>query len=177
MGEKIRGRFGKGKTNPKWRPALVRFAEKCAFDPYTGCVMWVGGTTAGHGHNEPYGSFWFEGEKWTAHRWAAIHIHGFDITGLQVDHNCPAGPSTLCVEHLKPETAEVNRYLQNVRPGRAFQDLDTKRYWLFVSKGIEPTPSRRRRVSLDIPFHTPPEWLLPFLPNFSMMENVHECPF
>ncbi|WP_372732943.1 hypothetical protein, partial [Novosphingobium sp.] len=68
--------------------AMERFANKCAFDPVTGCVMWVGGQTSGHGRNQPYGTFWFEGEMWKAHRWAAMHIHGHDITGLDVAHKC-----------------------------------------------------------------------------------------
>lgn len=153
-------------------PALQRFAEKCAFDPVTGCVMWVGGTTSGRGHGEPYGSFWFEGERWFAHRWAAMHIHGFEITGLQVDHCCPAGPSTLCVEHVKPEPAEVNRTLQSLRPGRAFQTLTTRQWWLFVTKGIEEEPVRER-IEDGIPFHQPPAWLRPFL----KQEKNDDCPF
>lgn len=154
--------------------ALKRFAEKCAFDPVTGCVMWIGGTTSGRGHSEPYGSFWFEGARWFAHRWAAAFIHGHEITGLQVDHNCPCGPSTLCVEHVKPETSDINRYLQNHRPGRAFQDLVTKQYWLFVSKGIEEYIPPKRELS-DVPFFAPPEWLRPFLPSFEVLAN--DCPF
>lgn len=150
---------------------LERFAEKCAFDPLTGCVMWVGGTTAGQGHNALYGTFWFDGEPWKAHRWSAMHIHGHDITGLQVDHCCPFGPSTLCVEHVRPESAQVNRQLQHLRPGRAFQDLTTKQYWLFVHIGIETLPERFRFTPAEIPFadpgdfelHEPPLWLRPFM--------------
>lgn len=152
--------------------AIKRFASKCAFDPVTGCVMWVGGKTSGRGHNEPYGSFWFEGVRWFAHRWAAIHIHGFEITGLQVDHCCPVGPSTLCVEHLKPEPASINREYQTLRPGRAFQTLETKQWWLLVTKGIEEEPARERIVD-GVPFYGPPEWLRPFL----IKEKVDACPF
>ena len=28
-----------GETNGQWRPAMERFVEKLAFDPFTGCVM------------------------------------------------------------------------------------------------------------------------------------------
>lgn len=52
-----------GEAHPKYRPALERFAEKCRFDPTTGCVLWTGGTTAGHGNSARYGAFWFEGER------------------------------------------------------------------------------------------------------------------
>jgi len=163
----------RGERNGRWRPALERFIEKCAFDPVTGCVMWVGGQTSGHGHNEPYGAFWFEGERWLAHRWSAKYIHKFEITGLQVDHNCPCGPSTLCVHHVQPETVEVNRALQHLRPGRAFQSLDTRQYWMFVTKDIEPFKIAERVIP-EIPFFQPPDWLKPYLP---VMENVNDCPF
>lgn len=56
-------KFARGKGT---KTALQRFAEKCAFDPVTGCVMWIGGTTHGHGNNAPYGSFW-DGKRWFAH--------------------------------------------------------------------------------------------------------------
>jgi hypothetical protein len=145
------------------RPAIERFIEKCAFDPCTGCVMWIGGTTSGRGHSQPYGSFWFEGERWFAHRWSARYIHGFDITGLQVDHHCPCGPSTLCVHHVRPEPAEVNRVLQNIRPGRAFQDLETRQHWLLVSKGVRSI-SIINNHELPVPFYYPPEWIKHHLP-------------
>ena len=164
--------FRPGSNREPKLPAIERFAAKCAFDPVTGCVMWIGGKTSGRGHGEPYGSFWFEGERWFAHRWAAMHIHGFEITGLQVDHCCPAGPSTLCVEHVKPEPAEVNRVLQSLRPGRAFQTLTTRQWWLFVTKGIEEEPVRER-IEDGIPFHQPPAWLRPFL----KQEKNDDCPF
>ena len=164
--------FRPGSNREPKLPAIERFAAKCAFDPVTGCVMWVGGKTSGRGHGEPYGSFWFEGERWFAHRWAAMHIHGFEITGLQVDHCCPAGPSTLCVQHVKPEPAAVNRQLQNLRPGRGFQTLTTRQWWFFVTKGIEEEPVRER-IEDGIPFHQPPAWLRPFL----KQEIFDECPF
>lgn len=153
------------------KDAMRRFAEKCAFDPITGCVMWIGAQGKGRGHSEPYGRFWDEGMMWWAHRWSAMYIHGHDITGLHVDHCCPFGPSTLCVEHVRPESAERNRQLQHLRPGRAFQDLATKQYWLFVHKGIERLPERFRFKPEDIPFADPgdfeplqpPEWLRPFM--------------
>lgn len=163
---------------PRWpsmtlKDPLQRFAEKCAFDPFTGCVMWVGGTTSGHGHHQPYGSFWFEGARWFSHRWSAVNIHGFDLTGLQAGHCCPCGPSTLCVEHVQPETAEVNRMLQDIQKHRAFQNLDTRQHWLFVSKGVVPYQEPVREIP-EIPYFEPPEWLRPFLP---VLENADDCPF
>lgn len=87
--------------------SLDRFAAKCEFDPATGCVLWTAGTTQGRGHSAPYGSFWDDGRRWFAHRWAAKHIHGLKIEGMQVDHCCPhtgGRPNTLCVEHLQAVT-------------------------------------------------------------------------
>lgn len=111
-----------------------------------------------------------------AHRWSAEHIHGHTIDGLQVDHCCPAGPSTLCVEHVQPEPAAINRELQHTRPGRPLvQALETKQYWLFVQKGLEPPPIKvERNIELDIPFFVPPAWLLPHIPQ---LEVSHVCPF
>lgn len=155
--------------------ALARFASKCAFDPATGCVMWIGTTTHGHGRNEPYGYFWFEGKMWLAHRWAAHFIHGFDIEGLEVDHCCPCGPSTLCVQHLAGETGEANRALRHERTPRpaAGQSNETRRYWLFVEIGIEQHRPAERDAG-DVPFYEPPAWLKPFL---AKSENDNDCPF
>jgi hypothetical protein len=150
---------------PRWidRPALDRFAEKCAFDPVTGCVMWVGGTTSGHGHNQPYGAFWFEGRRWFAHRWAVLHIHGFEIEDLQVDHCCPCGPSTLCVEHVKVVTSAENRELQTIRKDhRCAQNPLTRQHWLLVTRGFEQYEAPKREI-LDIPWFDPPRWLHPYL--------------
>lgn len=154
--------------------ALTRFASKCAFDPVTGCVMWTGTTTHGKGRTEPYGYFWYEGRMVLAHRWAAEHVHGFEIEGKEVDHCCPAGPSTLCVQHLAPEPGEVNRALRHERTSRTFQSLATRRYWLFVSLGIEESPRPAEREDDGVPFHPVPSWLQPFMP---VSEILDDCPF
>lgn len=161
----------------KAQTPLERFAEKCAFDPYTGCVMWIGTQTHGRGHGEPYGYFWNGERMELAHRWAAVNLHGKDIDGYQVDHCCPCGPSTLCVEHVEPETPEVNRMLQHTRHGRAFQDLGTRQHWLYVQKGIWEDAPRPERVPADHPYYEPPEWLRPFLTNYDPQEIDDGVPF
>lgn len=163
-----------GAANGRWAPALDRFAEKCAFDPFTGCVMWIGGTTSGAGHGPGYGSFWFEGKRVFAHRWSAEHIHGFDIDGYQVDHHCPHGASTLCVEHVRPETAARNNALRTERPGRTPSQSNAHRqFWLLTAKGVyEPEPLPERHP-LDIPFYVPPAWLAPYLKK----DYGDDCPF
>ena len=104
---------------------LERFMAKCRFDAGTGCVIWTGAKTSGRGHSAPYGSFWFENRRWFAHRWAAQHIHGHAIDGLQVEHYCPnrSHPNTLCVEHVHPLPSLFNRELQTLRGQTPSQDV------------------------------------------------------
>ena len=143
------------------RPALVRFAEKCRFDPTTGCVLWIGGKSNGQGNSATYGVFKDEGRRWFAHRWAAVHIHGFDIDGFQVDHCCedhgaPAN-NTLCVQHLQPLTLADNLAK---RWGRRLWGWDEWR---------EPEPPEPVE---GVPFYLPPLWLRPFLKS-----EPRGCPF
>lgn len=137
--------------------AFERFRQKCRFEPETGCVIWTGGRTTGRGHNVPYGAFKFEGRRWFAHRWAAKFIHGFDIEGLQVDHCCPnvALPNTLCVQHLRPITGELNRHLQTARR-RKFIHLQVGLLSYEDVYGPDAAPVDE----VDIPFFNPPAWLV-----------------
>lgn len=127
--------------------ALRRFLAKCEFDPFTGCVNWIGGKTKGRGKTRDYGTFWFAGKRWSAHRWAAKYIHGFNIDDLDVDHECC---NTLCQRHLQPLPGDVN----------------SAYYWIRLEKGVfgDPEQANEResaqRASDDaIPFHEPPDWL------------------
>lgn len=121
--------------------ALKRFLSKCAFDPTTGCVNWVGGKTRGRGKTSRYGSFWFEGKRWTAHRWAARFIHGLEIDGLEVDHVCG---NTLCVHHLQAVPGQVNR----------------EWYWIRVQVGLIEEPDLPGPESAGIPWYEPPDWFV-----------------
>lgn len=129
--------------------AIERFAAKCRFDPVTGCVMWTGGTTSGQLKRLRYGSFWDRGRRWFAHRWAARFIHGLEIDGFQVDHCCPAGPNTLCVQHLQAVTQATNLELQWGR-----------RLWGWDEWEEAEQPASEPG---GVPFHLPPAWLRPFL--------------
>lgn len=139
--------------------ALVRFRKFCRFEPETGCVIWIGGTTSGRGHHSPYGSFKFARRRWLAHRWAAKFIRGLDIEGLQVDHWCPhiPHPNTLCVEHGKPITLLENVELQHAR---AFEN---RRTGIHLQVGIlrydDVYGPRAERDPDLIPFFNPPAWL------------------
>jgi hypothetical protein len=158
--------------------ALARFADKCEFDPTTGCVLWRGGTTSGRGNTASYGSFWYDGRRWFAHRWAAVHIHRLAVNDMQVGHCCPAGPNTLCVQHLEPQTQLDNLAEQAGRMAarRLEQSADERQHWLFVSLGIrEPAPALIADPDA-IPFHQPPGWLLPYL-RPRPGENGDGCPF
>jgi hypothetical protein len=160
--------------------ALERFREKCRFDPTTGCVLWTGGTTQGRGNTAIYGSFWYEGRRWFAHRWAARFIHGLEIDGLQVGHNCPhtadRHPNTLCVEHVAGQTQLDNLAEQMERgTGCCAQSSDTRQFWLFVDRGYEPAPPAHDPSAVDpaaIPFFTPPAWLAP-----ARQLETTPCPF
>jgi hypothetical protein len=165
----------RGEENKSYRPALERFAEKCRFDPTTGCVLWTGGTTAGRGNSARYGSFWFEGSRWFAHRWSAVHIKGLALGENQAGHNCPCGPNTLCVEHVTGQTQLENLDELNARlKAKAQQSSTDKQFWLFVSIGIEPAPAVQAVDPEAVPFYEPPEWFKPFMPK---QENSDDCPF
>lgn len=158
--------------------ALARFASKCEFDPTTGCVLWSGGTTAGRGNTASYGSFWFNGRRWFAHRWAAVHVHGLAVGDLQVGHCCPSGPNTLCVQHLEPQSQHVNLAEQNGRMAarRVEQSADERQHWLFVSLGIREAEPATCAAEDAVPFHEPPSWLVPYLRPRGA-ENDDDCPF
>lgn len=133
-----RGRYRAAAT------ALERFLAKCRYDPCTGCVVWVGGKTRGRGKTSWYGSFWYQGRRWTAHRWAAKFIHGLEIDDLTVDHKCG---NTLCQAHLQAIPGLVNA---------AF-------YWIRVEVGIfQPPPDL---IDEDgALFYAPPPWFPAVLP-------------
>lgn len=166
----------RGEEHKRYRPALERFAEKCRFDATTGCVLWTGGTTAGRGNSARYGSFWFEGKRWFAHRWSAIYIHGLKLGEFQAGHCCPCGPNTLCVEHVTGQTQlenldELNNRLKAIR---ASQSNDERQHWLFVSIGITQLPEPEEPDADAVPFYEPPAWLKPFM---KTAENDDACPF
>lgn len=165
---RIRGRFGRST-----KPVLERYAEKCRFDPTTGCVLWTGATKAGQGNSARYGGFWYEGEVWAAHRWSGIFIHGLDLEGKQAGHCCPHGPNTLCVQHVIAQTQLENLDEMNTRR-KVQQSAHDRQFWLFVSLGIEPAPVVQQVDPDAIPFYEPPTWLRPFL---IKRESDNECPF
>lgn len=167
-----------GKENHSYRPALERFAEKCRYDPATGCVLWTGGTTAGHGNSARYGSFWFEGARWYAHRWSAIHIKGIDLGGNQAGHCCPAGPNTLCVEHVTGQTQLANLVeLNNRLKARVVQSAEERQYWLLVRLGFEAEPPNFSNPDILEYVDPVPEWFLPFYTADEITEDDENVPF
>lgn len=161
---------------PKRKTAMERFAEKCRFEPETGCVIWTGGTTSGQGCNTLYGSFWYEGRRWFAHRWSTVHIHGYDLGKDTAGHYCPhtpdGNPNSLCIEHVKPQTmadnvAERNvRYHAAKRAEKAEQTLDQRYYWKMVHLGYEPPPAQTDGLlPIGAARFDPPEWYRPFMPD------------
>lgn len=156
------------------KSSLSRFAEKCQFDPTTGCVLWTGGTSAGRGNTARYGVFWDEGARWFAHRWSAVNIHGIALGENQAGHCCPHGSNTLCIQHVKAQTQLENLEELNGRL-KARQTAQERQFYLFVQLGIEPPPAPPPEIDSDaVPFYEPPEWLRPFLQS---PENDDDCPF
>lgn len=162
-----RGLFVPRDDNHDVARALERFRTKCRFDPRTGCVIWEGGKTRGRGNTATYGSFWYDGRRWFAHRWSGVFIHGLDLDGKQAGHNCPftpdGHPNTLCVQHVTGQTQAENLDEQRARGSGAcgLQPPDVRQLWLMVDHGYEPPPpitdpSLPHPVAPD--FH-PPEWL------------------
>lgn len=155
--------------------ALERFRRNCRHDPGTDCVLWTGGTTSGRGHSAPYGSFWFEGRRWFAHRWAAKYIHGLEIDGLQVDHCCPniPYPNTLCVNHVQPKTLLENRALQTER-GRALkvvQSTEERKAFIHMQVGLIEPPPLFTEAFTEAPWYPVPAWLA------SNEALADDCPF
>lgn len=155
------GRWGNGPS------ALERFRNFCRFEPETGCVIWTGGQTQGRGHHVPYGSFWFEGRRWFAHRWAAKYIHRLVIDDMQVDHCCDTRPkpNTLCVQHLQVVSATRNRELQEIR--KTFIHLQVG---LLNYEDVYGPPADDDER--QIPYYTPPKWL-----GNSGGYRGNDCPF
>lgn len=168
------GRFVPRDDNHDLARALERFRSKCRFDPRTGCVLWTGGTTRGRGNTATYGSFWYDGRRWFAHRWAAAFIHGLDVEGLQVGHSCPCTgdghPNTLCVQHVVGQSQADNlaEALERLGPPRhrrsrfkCEQDGNTRQYWLLAERGYEPPPpvTDPSVLTPEWPDMHPPEWL------------------
>lgn len=156
---------------------LERFAEKCEFDPLTGCVVWTGATQAGQGNTTRYGSFWDQGRSIRAHRWAAVHIHGIELGTDEAGHCCPHGPNSLCVQHLEGQRKADNIAERNTRVAKANQTAETRQFYLFKQLGIlEPEPEIDRLMDElnNVPFYEPPEWFRPFI---KKANNDDDCPF
>lgn len=134
------------------------------FDPSTGCVLWNGSITKG-GQKESncvYGSFWDGGRTHRAHRWALENIHGKPIPpGYHAGHICPNGPDTLCVQHVEPQEPNDN--------WKQRHDKEAARLSLERREAIA-------NGSLDVPMHSPPDWLVPFMDG-NKKDNDDDCPF
>ena len=124
-------------------------------------MLWTGALTNGQGSACVYGRFWDDGRSHYAHRWAAEHIHGFDIPeGYHVGHTCKPRPNTLCVEHVEPQTPAFNWSL------------------IYGRNELEPEEA----ITDDppgVPFYSKPEWLAQFDEDDEGNEGTQDddCPF
>lgn len=101
-----------------------------------------------------YGSFWDEGRRWLAQRWAASWIHHLGIVNRRVLQTCG---NSLCVQHLV------------ARDGA--QGKEERFHWLGVQKGFIEPEAAPEPDPISIPFYLEPDWLKPFLPK---METNHD---
>ena len=88
----------------KRTPILERFMLHVMPEPFTGCWLWIAGTS-----NRGYGNLWDAGRGLTvsAHRWAYEHWRGTIPEGLVIDHLCRV---RRCVNplHLRAVTIDEN---------------------------------------------------------------------
>lgn len=120
--------------------ALERFRAKCEFMPATGCVLWRGGTEWSRDRSERTGVFW-DGKRWRARRWAAVHIHGLDLFGgKEVNVTCG---DPLCVQHVTAVTP--------VYPAAQFYALR--------DLGYTELDERKPPSHEGVPMYSTPEWM------------------
>lgn len=85
------------------RPTPIeRIMTKVAFEPNTGCWLWLGKTTTGG-----YSSVWLNGRSESGHRAMYLLTVGPVPDGMELDHKCRV---TCCVNpsHLEPVSTKVN---------------------------------------------------------------------
>lgn len=127
--------------------AVERFLAKCEFMAGSGCVIWRGATSKSNAGKADSPAFWFEGKRWPARRWAAIHIHGLEVSEAHnVQQTCG---EPLCVQHLDvvvsmPRNIERQNYL-----------LEQLGYGEEQEQPEKPRPEHG-----GVPFHSPPRWLV-----------------
>lgn len=79
-----------------------RFDESVFPDPNTGCFIWAGPYLS-----SGYGSFYFRGDTWPAHRAVWVMENGEILPGLEVTHRCH-NRSCVSTEHLRLQTHADN---------------------------------------------------------------------
>lgn len=83
---------------------VERFFNKLAFEPNSGCWLWMGACNSGG-----YGQVGLFGRNWSAHRISFILHRGSIPFGLELDHlcrvRCCANPA-----HLEPVTRSENAW-------------------------------------------------------------------
>lgn len=68
-----------------------------------GCWLWTGYT-----NEDGYGTFWYEGENWQAHRWSFVYIGKQNLVN-QACHNCDT-PQCVNPAHLFDGTQRDNMH-------------------------------------------------------------------
>lgn len=126
--------------------AIERFKAKCEFQPGSGCVIWTGATSKSEAGTVASPAFWYEGKRWPARRWAAINIHGLEVSeSANVRQTCG---EPLCVQHVQVVNGIARNY---ERQGYLLESLGYG--------DLEPPPPPPRPNHDGHPFHIEPEWL------------------
>lgn len=85
---------------------IDRFMAKCRVEG--SCIVWTGATYRSGDKRSP--GLWYEGKRWPARRWYAIHVKGMDVRDwMNVEQGC-ANP--LCVRHGKLNDPGIGRNYQ-----------------------------------------------------------------
>lgn len=96
----------KAETVKTKRLPIERFMAKCRVDGL--CIVWTGATYPSGDKRSP--GFWFNGKRWPARRWYAVHVHGREVHDSDnVEQGCS---NPLCVRHSKVITGMPGRNYQ-----------------------------------------------------------------
>ena len=115
-----------------------RFGEKCWYNPYTGCIEWMGWL-----NRDGYGGLVVDGVRWLAHRLAYTLAHGQFPAGLESDHLC-RNRSCVNPEHIEPVTHRENTLRSSLPRMIAHRENRCVRGHALTAENTQVIHSKRR---------------------------------